>query len=37
MCMAYNLAFMAKILCMDVLLLSWAAVGALTDSFVDKR
>lgn len=37
MCMAFNLEFMAKILCMNVLLLCWVAVGDLTDSFVDGR
>lgn len=37
MCMAFNLEFMAKILCMNVLLLCWVAVGDLTDSFVDER
>lgn len=37
MCMAFNLAFMAKILCMNVLLLCWVAVGTLIDNFVDKR
>lgn len=35
--MAFDLEFMAKILCINVLLLCWVAVGALTDSFVDKR
>lgn len=35
--LASNLAHMAKILCKNVLLLSWVAVDALVDSFVEKR